>query len=66
MDYDAIVQAIGSVGFPIVACGGLFWMINTTMKEFTTTVDHLNESIIRLSTKIGGGDNQWDSHQLSS
>ena len=55
MDYDAIVQAIGSVGFPIVACGGLFWMINTTMKEFTTTVDHLNESIIRLSTKIGGG-----------
>lgn len=57
MDYNSIVQAIGSVGFPIVACVGLFWMVNTTMKEFTATVDRLNESIIKLTTKIDGGDN---------
>lgn len=56
MDYNAIVQAIGSVGFPIVACCGLFWMVNTTMKEFTTTIGNLNESIIKLTTKIDGGD----------
>lgn len=56
MDYNQIVQAIGSVGFPIVACFGLFWMINTTMKEFTTTVANLNESILKLTTKITGGD----------
>lgn len=54
MDYNAIVQAIGSVGFPIVACVGLFWMVNTTMKEFTATVGNLNESIIKLTSKIGG------------
>lgn len=56
MDYNQIVQAIGSVGFPIVACCGLFWMINTTMKEFTTTISNLNESILRLTTKIAGGE----------
>lgn len=54
MDYNSIVQAIGSVGFPIVACIGLFWMVNTTMKEFTSTVANLNESIIKLTSKIGG------------
>lgn len=56
MNYDAIVQAIGSVGFPIVASCALFWMVNTTMKEFTTTIANLNESIIKLTTKIDGGD----------
>lgn len=56
MDYNSLVQAIGSVGFPIVACVGLFWMVNTTMKEFTNTVDRLNESIIKLTAKIDGGE----------
>lgn len=52
MEYDAIIQAIGSVGFPIVASAGLFWMINTTMKEFTTTINNLNVSILNLTSKI--------------
>lgn len=38
MDYNSIVALVGSLGFPIVACIGLFWMINTTMKEFKETV----------------------------
>ena len=57
MDYNSIVQAIGSVGFPIVACIGLFWMLNTTMKEFTASIDRLNESIVKLTSKIAGGEN---------
>ena len=28
MDYTQIVQLIGSLGFPIVACGALFWKLN--------------------------------------
>lgn len=56
MDYNAITQLIGSVGFPIVACVGLFWMVNTTVKEFTTTIGNLNESIIKLTAKIDWGD----------
>jgi hypothetical protein len=52
MEIDALTQAIGSVGFPIVACCGLFWMINTTMKEFTSTIGNLNTSILNLTSKI--------------
>ena len=55
MEYNEIVSLIGSVGFPIVACGGLFWMLNTTMKELTTAIDGLNLSIIKMTNKLDGG-----------
>lgn len=45
MEVNEITNAIGSVGFPIVACGALFWMINTTMKELTTAISELTRSI---------------------
>lgn len=48
MGYNEVVQLIGAVGFPIVACGGLFWMINTTMKELTGAINNLNHSIMML------------------
>ena len=54
MEYNEFVQAISTVGFPIVCCCGLFWMINTTMKELkdaiivlTQTVSLLNERMAR-------------------
>lgn len=43
-----IINAIGSVGFPIVACGALFWMINTTMKELKESIDKLSDAINAL------------------
>lgn len=55
MEYDALIQAIGSVGFPIVACAALFWVLTTYMKEFTATVNCLNESIIKLTAKLENG-----------
>lgn len=45
MDQIEIMNAIGSVGFPIVACGALFWMINTTMKELTGAINQLTSTI---------------------
>lgn len=51
MDYNEIVQAIGALGFPIVACCGLFWMINTSMKELTGAINKLSESITILTIK---------------
>lgn len=45
MEVNEITNAIGSVGFPIVACGALFWMINTTMKELTTAIGELTNFI---------------------
>ena len=55
MEYNEIVSLVGSVGFPIVACGGLFWMINTTMKELTSAINNLNYSILKMSEKMDGG-----------
>ena len=40
-----ITQVISSVGFPIVACGALFWMINTTMKELKEAIMALTNSL---------------------
>ncbi len=45
-----ITQVISSVGFPIVACGALFWMINTTMKELTAAITSLTKSIEDTNT----------------
>lgn len=56
MDYNAIVQAVGAVGFPIVACCGCFWMINTTMKELTNAIGNLDTSIVKLTNKLERGE----------
>ena len=45
MDIQEITQVISSVGFPIVACGALFWMINTTMKELKEAIMALTKSL---------------------
>lgn len=56
-EIQVITQAIGSVGFPIVACGALFWMVNTTMKELTAAITDLSRSIATLTQKEEVTDN---------
>ena len=58
MDSTEIVNAIGSVGFPIVACGALFWMVNTTMKELTSAINDLSKSITTMTQKEEVADNE--------
>lgn len=52
MDYSDLVQLIGSLGFPIVACGALFYMINTTLKELQSTLEQVNRSLAIITSKI--------------
>lgn len=52
MDYDSIIALVGSLGFPIVACIALFWMMNTTMKEFKETVAENTKVMIELVTTV--------------
>lgn len=49
MDPNAIASLVGSLGFPIVCCGALFWYQNKTMKEFS---DKIENSIKELSSSI--------------
>lgn len=45
MDIAAISQLIGSLGFPIVACGALFWMCNTTLKSNTEAINSVTDAV---------------------
>lgn len=52
MEYNELVQAISTVGFPIVCCCGLFWMINTTMKELKEAIIGLTQTVNLLNTRM--------------
>lgn len=55
MNYQDLVQAISTVGFPIVCCCALFWMINTTMKELKDAIAGLTQSITLMNDRMGHG-----------
>lgn len=40
-----VLSMISTVGFPIVACLGMFYFIVTTMKQFTGTLTELSKSV---------------------
>lgn len=59
MDVQLVLSAIGSVGFPIVACVGLFYLYDRTIKDLTTTLtkvnsalDGIKDTLDRLEEKI--------------
>lgn len=55
MNYQELVQAISTVGFPIVCCCALFWMINTTMKELKDAIAGLTQSITMMNDRMERG-----------
>ena len=48
MDIASIGQMIGSYGFPIVACGALFWYIVKEEREMRTIVQQNTTVIAQL------------------
>ena len=60
MDVSAWVSAIGSVGFPIIACCGLFYLYNETITKITNTLDLLNKSVEMLAEELKREDKQDD------
>lgn len=56
MEIQEIATFIGSLGFPIVACGALFWFINNTVKELKQTLQNNTDVITKLITKLDKGD----------
>ena len=54
MDFENVITAITTVGFPIVACGGLFYLYDKTIKDLTTVlnkIDNTNQMILELVKK---------------
>ena len=52
MDMSEIVQLIGSLGFPIVACIALFWQLNKRNEYHKQETDSLKEAIDELKVAI--------------
>lgn len=54
MEPNVVASMVGSLGFPIVCCGALFWYVNTTMRTFTekieTTMQSLSQTIVDNTT----------------
>lgn len=52
MNVSDIVTLIGSLGFPIVACVGMFYLYNRTLKDFTATLGDIVTQIKELREDI--------------
>lgn len=65
MDFQAIVSAIGSLGFPIVACCAMFYLNLKTqekheqeMAKVTEAINNNTIALTELTAKIGGKENE--------
>lgn len=45
MDASTIVSTISSVGFPIAACIGLFYLYDKTIKDLTVTLSKIDVTL---------------------
>lgn len=65
MDVTMVTQLIGSLGFPIVCCGALFWYLvqekdahKKEMEEVRKSVEANTTAINSLCQHLGGGKNE--------
>lgn len=52
MEIQEIVTAIGSVGFPIVACVGLFHLYDRTIKDIVNALDNVNQTLNTVNATL--------------
>lgn len=52
MDANDIVTIIGSLGFPIVACVGMFYLYDRTLKNFTNVLNDIANEIKELREEL--------------
>lgn len=65
MDVTMVTQLIGSLGFPIVCCGALFWYLvkekdahKAEMEELRKSVESNTTAINALCQHLGGVKNE--------
>lgn len=59
MDVNTLIQLVGSLGFPIVACGALFWRMVKSDDQHKEEMNKMNEAlnnntnaIVKLTEKL--------------
>ena len=65
MDANTIVTLVGTLGFPIVMCGALFWYMikqnelhSTESREMRDAVNELKIAIVELTDRLKGDRNE--------
>ena len=48
MDANTVISAIGSVGFPIVACCALFYLYDKTITKLTATLEKVDQTLDKM------------------
>lgn len=51
MEFNEIMTAISTIGFPIIACCGLFYLYDKTIKDLTIVlnkIDQTNQMILDM------------------
>lgn len=63
MDANAIISLVGTLGFPIVMCGALFWYMikqndqhSTESHEMRDAINELKIAIVELTDRLRGGE----------
>ena len=49
---NEIVQAISTVGFPIVACGAMFYFYDRTIKDLTVTLAKIDTTLDGIAKRL--------------
>ncbi len=52
MDPNDLMQAISSMGFPIVACCVLFYLYDKTLREVVTTLQDVSNTLREVSMTL--------------
>ena len=59
MDVNSIIQLVGSLGFPIVACGALFWRMvksdeqhKEEMAKMSEALNNNTSALVKLAEKL--------------
>lgn len=59
MDINTLIQLVGSLGFPIVACGALFWrMVKSDerhieeMNKMSEALNNNTSALVKLTEKL--------------
>lgn len=52
MDANGVIQAIGSVGFPIVACCAMFYLYDKTITKLTSTLERIDKTLDKVLNKL--------------
>ena len=47
-----IVQAISTVGFPIVVCGAMFYFYDRTIKDLTITLTKIDTTLDGIAKRL--------------